>query len=252
MSEAQAISPGISPIPLQLPGSEGLPPVGDSQPEKKRKQVVSTRTKYISKWKTKACDAVKLLVDRGKMADPSDIAGLESFLAKADQLESNFVTVSDAAIAQDKETNAKHYEEYMEGLRLMNEFEAKCKENYEREIAKCKERERAAEAAELKYRRSEMKNDLDFQDTMNLIEKEKGKRERMYERATGELRKAREIRKEAEIALADAKKRKRDSSSVESGIVRKLVQRCPSCHLCRVCEPMHERYRRSKYGDDSF
>ena len=51
---------------------------------------------------------------------------------------------------------------------------------------------------------------------MKLIEKEKGKRERMYERATGELRKAREIRKEAEIALADAKKRKRDSTVIES------------------------------------
>ena len=45
---------------------------------------------------------MKLLVDRGKMADPGDIAGLESFLAKADQLESNFVTVSDVSLAQEK------------------------------------------------------------------------------------------------------------------------------------------------------
>ena len=97
-----------------------------------------------------------------------------------------------------------------------------------------------------------MNNDLDFEEAMKLIEKEKGKRERMYERATGELRKACEIRKEAEIALADAKKRKRDSTVVESTIVRKLVKRCSGCHLCRVCESMHEQYRRSKYGDDSF
>ena len=66
MSEAQAISPGISPIPLQLPGSEGLPPVGDSQPEKKRIQVVSTRTKAINKNKTKAYDLGKMLINAAR------------------------------------------------------------------------------------------------------------------------------------------------------------------------------------------
>ena len=68
--------------------------MGGSQPKTGKKRILSSRQQYISKWKTKACDVVKLLVDRGKMADPGDIAGLESFLAKADQLETNFVTVS--------------------------------------------------------------------------------------------------------------------------------------------------------------
>ena len=53
-------------------------------------------------------------------------------------------------------------------------------------------------------------------------------------------------RDRADALEAKAKKRARDSSSVESGIVKKLVKRCTCCKLCRVCEFMHEQYRRSK------
>ena len=88
------LTPLNGPIPFQLPLSASDAPVGGSQPKTGKKRILSSRQQYISKWKTKACDVVKLLVDRGKMVDPGDIAGLESFLAKADQLETNFVTVS--------------------------------------------------------------------------------------------------------------------------------------------------------------
>ena len=97
MAEAQAISPGISPIPLQLRGSEGLSSVGDSQPEKKRKQVAPTRTKEINKNKTKAYDLGKMLINAGVISGFDDAAGLQRFLDKAKQLESNFVTVSDVS-----------------------------------------------------------------------------------------------------------------------------------------------------------
>ena len=93
MSEAQAISPGISPIPPQLPGPEGLPPLGDSQPEKKRKKVVSTRTQAINSNKTKAYDIGMMLIKAGVISGFDDAAGLQRFLDKAKQLESNFVTV---------------------------------------------------------------------------------------------------------------------------------------------------------------
>ena len=96
------LTPLNGPIPFQLPLSASDAPVGGSQPKTGKKRILSSRQQYISKWKTKACDVVKLLVDRGKMVDPGDIAGLESFLAKADQLESNFVTVSDVSLAQEK------------------------------------------------------------------------------------------------------------------------------------------------------
>ena len=90
MSEAPAISPGISPFPLQLPGSEGLTPVGDSQPEKKRKRVVSSRTKAINTNKTKAYDIGMMLIEAGVISGFDDAAGLQRFLDKAKQLESNF------------------------------------------------------------------------------------------------------------------------------------------------------------------
>ena len=44
----------------------------------------------------------------------------------------------------------------------------------------------------------------------------------------------RELREGREVLLAAAKKRKRDSTVVESTIVRKLVQRCHQCSLCSV------------------
>ena len=122
------LTPLNGPIPFQLPLSASDAPVGGSQPKTGKKRILSSRQQYISKWKTKACDVVKLLVDRGKMVDPGDIAGLESFLAKADQLETNFVSVSDASLAQEKETNAKLNEKYMGGLRSMKEIEAERKE----------------------------------------------------------------------------------------------------------------------------
>ena len=49
-------------------------PVGGSQPKTGKKRILSSRQQYTSKWKTKACDVVKLLVDRGKMVDPGDKA----------------------------------------------------------------------------------------------------------------------------------------------------------------------------------
>ena len=107
MSGAQASSPMISPIPLQLPGSEGLPPLGDSQPKKKRKQVVSTRTAAINKNKTKAYDIGMMLIKAGVISGFDDAAGLQRFLEKAKQLESNFVSVSDASLAQEKKELAK-------------------------------------------------------------------------------------------------------------------------------------------------
>ena len=107
MSEPQAISPGISPIPLQLPGSEGLPPLGDSQPKKKRKQVVSARTAAINKNKTKAYDLGKMLINADIISGFDDAAGLQRFLDKAAQLESNFVTVSDASNFEEKKLLAE-------------------------------------------------------------------------------------------------------------------------------------------------
>ena len=47
------------------------------------------------------------MVDRGKMVDPGDIAGLKSFLDKADQLETNFVTVSGTSLSQEKKLLAE-------------------------------------------------------------------------------------------------------------------------------------------------
>ena len=72
------LTPLNGPIPFQLPLSASDAPVGGSQPKTGKKRILSSRQQYISKWKTKACDVVKLLVDRGKMVDPGDIAGLES------------------------------------------------------------------------------------------------------------------------------------------------------------------------------
>ena len=74
--------------------------MGDSQPEKKRKQVVSTRTKEINKNKTKAYDIGMMLIKAGVISGFDDAAGLQRFLDKAKQLESNFVTVSDVSLAQ--------------------------------------------------------------------------------------------------------------------------------------------------------
>ena len=102
------------------------------------------------------------------------------------------------------------------------------------------------------YLEMKSKNDDDFFKFTEMHAKERGKLDREWEKVHQLVDRATNVYAIAKKAEADAKKRKRDSSSVESGIVRKLVQRCPSCHLCRVCEPMHERYRRSKYGDDSF
>mgnify|MGYP001219821898 CR=1 FL=1 len=114
-------------------------------------------------------------------------------------------------------------------------------------------KELAAQAAELKYRRSEMKNDDDFFKFTEMHAKEREKFDREWEKVHQLADRATNVDAIAEKALADAKKRKRDSSSssVESTIVRKLVRRCHQCSLCSVCEHTHDRYRRSKYGDDS-
>ena len=70
-----------------------------------------------------------------------------------------------------------------------------------------------------------------------------------YDRMIADVRKYRDEEKEL---LSAAKKRARDSCSVESTIVRKLVKRCHQCSLCHVCAHTHEQYRKSKYGDGSF
>ena len=81
--------------------------MGDSQPEKKRKKVVSTRTKAINANKTKAYDIGMMLINAGVISGFDDAAGLQRFLEKAKQLESNFVSVSDASLAQEKKLPAE-------------------------------------------------------------------------------------------------------------------------------------------------
>ena len=93
---------------------------------------------------------MKLLVDRGKMADPGDIAGLESFLAKADQLETNFVSVSDTSLAQEKKELAKLREESSlqtdKVEKLYDGYQVEFKAN----IEKLKQLQQEAQEAKLK------------------------------------------------------------------------------------------------------
>ena len=58
-----------------------------------------------------------------------------------------------------------------------------------------------------------------------------------YDRMIADVRKYRDEEKEL---LAAAKKRKRDSTAVESGIVKKLVKRCHQCSLCHICQHTHD------------
>ena len=83
-------------------------------------------------------------------------------------------------------------------------------------------------------------------------EKEQGKLDREWKQVHKVNDECRALREQREKLLAHAKKRQRDSSAVESGIAKKLLRRCHQCSLCRVCSEMHERYRKTKYGDDNF
>ena len=74
--------------------------MGDSQPEKKRKKVVSTRTKAINANKTKAHDIGLMLINAGAISGFDDAAGLRRFLERANQLENNLVAMCDAKCAQ--------------------------------------------------------------------------------------------------------------------------------------------------------
>ena len=109
-----------------------------------------------------------------------------------------------------------------------------------------------AQEAKLKYLESKSKNDDDFFRLLELRDKDQAKLDREWKQVHRINDQCRELREEREVLLAAAKKRARDSTVVESTIVRKLVQRCHQCSLCSVCEHTHERYRRSKYGDDNF
>ena len=102
------------------------------------------------------------------------------------------------------------------------------------------------------YLESKSQNDDEFCRLLELRDKDKAKLDREWEKVRRLVDRATSVNAKADEAFADAKKRKRDSTVVESSIVRKLVKRCTCCKLCRGCEFMHEQYRRSKYGSDEF
>ena len=83
------------------------------------------------------------------------------------------------------------------------------------------------------------------------VEEERNIR-RLEAQCTRDLQYCKDAMKRVDAVEAKAKKRARDSTVVESGIVKKLVKRCTCCKLCQGCEFMHEQYRRSKYGSDKI
>ena len=123
---------------------------------------------------------------------------------------------------------------------------------FDANIEKLKQLQQEAQEAKLKYLESKSKNDDDFFRLLELRDKDQAKLDREWKQVHRINDQCRELREEREVLLAAAKKRARDPTVVESTIIRKLVKRCSGCHLCTHCEYMHEQYRRSKYGDDSF
>ena len=195
-----------------------------------------------------------MLINAGAISGFDDAAGLRRFLERANQLENNLVAMCDAKCAQ----VTSNVNKVAKTLRLQAEkhepLYADCRVEYDANVEKLKQLQQEAQEVKLKlkYLESKSKNDDDFFKFTEMHAKEGEKLGREWEqvhRINGECK---QLREERQVLLAAAKKRARDSSSVESTIVRKLVRRCHQCSLCSVCEHTHDRYRRSKYGDDSF
>ena len=146
--------------------------------------------------------------------------------------------MSDVSLAQEKKELAKSkaiYDEKAEGL---DRGMAKLEELSKVKFGELADRVVAADAAKQKYleKLDEYITHENRLAAWHAAEQKKVDRwAATYDRMIADVRKYRDEEKEL---LSAAKKRARDSSAVESGIVKKLVERC---HQCSLPTPGHIR-----------